>query len=126
MISVHDNEVISYEVNLKDKYIVVHTENRGEAVKIDFKHVMAHLFEEHLCGSILLDITEYEMNRFIDEHKEVFEKHKPYGWPINYESIDELTEVLTQEQYKCYIISSSYGFNGWVLAKELNMTKKLL
>lgn len=42
---------------------------------------------------------------------------------MNYESIDELKELLIKEQYKCYIISSSYGFNGWVLAKEMSITK---
>lgn len=56
MTSVHDNEVISYEVNLKNKHIVINTENREKTVKIKFFNVMAHLFEDHLYGSILLDI----------------------------------------------------------------------
>lgn len=123
MNSVHDNEVISYEVNLKNEYIVVHTENKDETVKIKFYNVIAHLFEDHLCGSIILDITDYAINRFVDESLEFFDKHKPYGWPISYESIDDLKEVLIGDQYKCYVITASYGFNGWVLAKELSITK---
>ncbi|KOP67207.1 hypothetical protein AMS62_19595 [Bacillus sp. FJAT-18019] len=123
MTSVHDNEVISYEVNLKNKHIVINTENREKTVKIRFSNVMAHLFEDHLYGSILLDIENYEIDEFIKGSKDLFEKHKPYCWPVNYESIDELKELLYKEQYKCYIISSSYGFNGWVLAKEMSITK---
>lgn len=59
MISVHDNEVMSYEVNLKDQYIAINTEYEGIEVKINFSDVMAHIFEDQLCGSILLDIDLY-------------------------------------------------------------------
>lgn len=121
MNSVHDNEMISYEVNLKSEYIVLHTEDRGKAVMVTFSGVLAHLFEDHLNGSILLDISDYEIEQFVDRNKELFGKQSPYRWLLNYESMDELKEILIKKQYKCYIICSSYGFNGWVLAKELSV-----
>ncbi|MFC5452331.1 hypothetical protein [Paenibacillus aestuarii] len=123
MISVHDNEVVSYEVNLKDHYIVINTEYREIEVKIRFTEVMAHLFEDHLHGSILLDIDNHEIDQFIEGNIEILEKHKPYCWPAYYKTISELREKLIKEQYKYYVIYSSYGFNGWVIAKDIQILK---
>lgn len=123
MTSVHDNEVISYEINLKDRYIVINTEDREINVIIKFTDVLAHLFEDHLYGSILLDIDNYEIDDFIDGNKEMLIKHKPNCWPTYYETEFELKEMLNKEQYKYYVICASYGFNGWVLAKKLEIIK---
>jgi hypothetical protein len=108
---------------LKDQYIVINTEDRKINVMIKFTGVLAHLFEDHLYGSILLDIDNYEIDDFIDGNKEILEKHKPYGWPTYYETEFELKEMLIKEQYRYYVICSSYGFNGWVLAKKLEIIK---
>ncbi|MCU6711560.1 hypothetical protein M6D81_22955 [Paenibacillus sp. J5C_2022] len=124
MKSVHDNVVISYEVNLRDRYIEINTEtDKDIEVKIKFYDVMAHLFEDHLYGSILFDIERYEIDSFLKGNKEILEKRKPYCWPTYYESLDELRELLIKDEYKYYVIGSSYGFNGWVLAKKIEIKK---
>lgn len=37
---------------------------------------------------------------------------------MDYSTINELEEKLMREQYEYFVISSSYGLNGWVLAKK--------
>ncbi len=59
MISVHDNEIISYEVNMKNHTITITTiEYRAQTtllVKIEFSEVLAHMFRTELEGSIIFD-----------------------------------------------------------------------
>ncbi|MGG3510130.1 hypothetical protein ABES58_32260 [Paenibacillus lautus] len=124
MTSVHDYEVISYEVNLRDHFIIIITEYNEIEVKIEFIDVMAHLFEDHLHGSILLDIDTYDIDGFIEGNLEILERHKPYCWPTYYNTLGELREKLIREQYEYYVISSSLGFNGWVLAKNMRIVKR--
>ncbi|MDK8179599.1 hypothetical protein [Paenibacillus sp. UMB4589-SE434] len=122
MSNVHDNEILSYEINLKQNKIVIHTEyiipNKTENTTIFFYDVLAHFFDTQLPGSIILDIDTYDIHHFITDNKELLEKHKNYSWPMDYTTIDELEGKLIQEQYKYFIISSSYGLSGWVLAKK--------
>ncbi|MDQ0090334.1 hypothetical protein J2T12_003748 [Paenibacillus anaericanus] len=131
MSMVHDNEILSYEINLKQNKIVIHTEyqnfNKIENTSIIFYDVLAHLFETQLSGSIIFEIYNYEIHHFIEENKEILEKQKNYCWPMYYKTINELEEKLMIEQYKYFVISSSYGLSGWVLAKkyEINLIETL-
>ncbi|WNQ12225.1 hypothetical protein MJA45_04015 [Paenibacillus aurantius] len=120
MSNIHDNEIISYEVDLRKHKIILHTiQYRDSAcTKLIFSDVLAHLFETHLEGSIILDVEEYELSHFIQDNRELLEKQKNSCWPIDYGNFEELTEKLIKEQYAYYVISSSYGLNGWILAKE--------
>lgn len=124
MKSVHDYEVISYEVNLREQYIIINTEYNGNKVTIEFTDVMAHLFEDQLHESVLLDIDTYDIERFIEGNIELLEIHKPYCWPTYYETMDELRGKLIKEQYEYYVIFSSLGLNGWVLAKKMKFIKR--
>jgi len=67
---------------------------------------------------MIFDIDNYEIHRFIEENKEILNKQKNHGWPMDYHSLNELEEKLLKEQYRYFVISSSYGLSGWVLAKE--------
>ncbi|MDK8182677.1 hypothetical protein [Paenibacillus sp. UMB4589-SE434] len=120
MLTIHDNEIISYVVNLKKHKIVLHTVQYPSQTLIDivFDDVLAHLFETQLEDSIILDITKYELHHFSRENRELLEKQKNYCWPMDYHTIEELIDKLVKEQYGFYVLSSSYGLNGWVLAKE--------
>ncbi|MTI49248.1 MAG: hypothetical protein FH761_15555 [Firmicutes bacterium] len=69
-------------------------------------------------GSIIFDIEKYSIDYFIKNNSDLLEKHKSYSWPMNYDTIEELREKLVREEYSYYVISSSYGLNGWILAKN--------
>ncbi|NLK76854.1 MAG: hypothetical protein GX284_03905, partial [Clostridiales bacterium] len=43
---------------------------------------------------------------------------KGYGWPIVYQTEQELLDFLIINEYKYIKINSSYGMEGWILAKS--------
>ncbi len=121
MIRAHDHEIISYEVNLQHSKITLHIlSGNREAIpaSIEFIGVLAHKFETQLPGSIILDIRSYEISRFLEYNKELLDEQKKYSWPLHYETLDDLHNHLQSENYAFYVISASYGLNGWVVAKE--------
>ena len=120
--SVHDNEIISYEVNLKNGVIIIQTNSHWEKapnVTITFSGVLAHWFDHHLPGSIILDLEKRELSEFFQYNKELLERGRLYNWPTDYKDLKELEEKLIKEEYFFYIISASYGLSGWVLAKKV-------
>lgn len=120
MLNIHDNEIISYEVDFLKSRIIIQTLNGNEnsITTIEFTDILAHGFETELQGSIIFDIRTFVVNDFLESNKELLEKQKNYGWPIYYENIEDLLEHLQNEKYNYYVISASYGLNGWVIAKE--------
>jgi hypothetical protein len=122
VLSVHDNEIISYKVNLKNKVISIKTvfEN-GQDITVMFSDVLAHMFESHLYGSIILEIEKSKLGQFFEENMEMLEQQKAYCWPTYHQDVKELEEILIKEQYSYYIISASYGLSGWVLAKKIEL-----
>ncbi|GGA80456.1 hypothetical protein [Ornithinibacillus halotolerans] len=122
MIHVHDHQIISYSVHLEKKTINLQTQSQsGGSLHIVFSHVLAHLFENHLPGSIILDIEKSNIELFLHENKELLEENKDYSWPIDYNELNELKVRLIEEEYNYYILSASYGMSGWVLAKDVDL-----
>ncbi|MCC3381767.1 hypothetical protein ACFQ5D_02490 [Paenibacillus farraposensis] len=127
MSNIHDSEIISYEVDLKNQKIIISTIQYPDSsiTELVFSDVLAHLFETHLEGSIILDVDKYELSQFINDNRELLEKQKNSCWPIDYYNIEELTEKLRREQYVYFVVSSSYGLNGWILAKKYEVLKNV-
>lgn len=126
MLKIHDNEIISYEIDLKNYQIILHTQykisGRIKNIDIIFYNVLVHFFQNELRGSIIFDIEKYDINIFLKKNSDLLKKKKNYCWPMIYSTEEELKERLLEGQYSYYIISSSYGLNGWVLAKSYNTT----
>lgn len=123
---IHDNVILSYTVDLQNDQIVIHTRDELSSKEVDivFKDVLSHSFEHPLKGSIILAITVSNISGFIAGHAEILQTGKNYSWPATYESIEELEKKLTEAGYKCMNLYSSYGLNGWILAKDLEVVKK--
>ncbi|SOC44422.1 hypothetical protein [Ureibacillus acetophenoni] len=122
MYSLHDNEIISYEVNLKKEEIIMHTVSHWEGapdVTVKFSGVLAHWFEHILRGSIILDLERRELDEFLNYNKELLQKNKNYWWPVDYKDLEDLKNILINGQYSYYVISASLGLNGWILAKKI-------
>lgn len=120
---IHDNEIVSYQVELMKKIITLHTDYKGQKIDIIFNGVMAHLFENEMPGSIILDIGEYPISTFIESNRKLLDERKDYCWPIYYENLEELNNILINEQYLYFVIYSSLGLNGWILAKDIEIKK---
>lgn len=127
---VHDNEIISYEVDFQKEHIKIHTRYQNadmkEEIDILFVDVISHMFEHQLKGSIILDICESGIDHFIKDNKELLMKNHEYCWPLPFKSIEDLKIKLTEENYKYIILMSSYGMNGWVLAKNYKIITKVV
>lgn len=120
---VHDNEILAYQVDLVRNMITFSTDYKNQTIEIVFNGVMAHLFENELPGSIIFDIEEYPVSLFIEQNRILLNERKNQCWPINYKEIDELFSILVRENYAYYMIYSSYGLSGWILAKNVELKK---
>jgi hypothetical protein len=125
MHSFHDNEIISYEVDFQKSKLMLHTiggHRDSVTTTIEFVDVLTHMFETQLQGSIILDIRMLEISQFIEHYKELLDKRKNYGWPMHFETLEDLLERLKIGKYNYFVISASYGLNGWIVAKEYNIS----
>lgn len=122
MDNIHDNIVASYEVNLKERKLIIRTEydyeNENRCVDILFLDVLAHYFENELSNSIILDIIESDVQRFLGDNRNMLMQRKNSCWPVDYDTVEQLSETLQADKYSYYVIQSSYGLRGWVLARQ--------
>lgn len=122
MLNIHDNEIMSYKVNFEDQKIILCTKCYSTIltsnVNIIFSNVLVHYFEDEIRGSILFDVEEYSITQFIKDNSNLLKKRKNKCWPFDYDTIAHLNKRLENEKYKYFIIFSSCGLNGWVLAKS--------
>ena len=116
----HDNCLVEYSVNLKEKKIIIQTyDNKKKKYKrILFYGVLTHSFKCIIDYNIIMDIQEYEAKKFLYDNEEEIVKLKDYCWPTNYQNEKELIDFLITNEYKYIKISSSYGMFGWILAKS--------
>ena len=123
MLNIHDSEILSYQVDLRNKKIFIQTERKdfSDHVTIIFEGVMAHCFETQLNGSILFGIEKRGIEQFVPENQSLLQKYKDYCWPINYNTSEEFEEYILKGKYSYYSISSSYGLSGWVLSKQYSL-----
>ena len=120
--NIHDNIIIKYSVDFENSNIIINTINEdGEKVDIIFKDVLTCAFENQQKNSIILDIEERKSKEFISDNIELLKRD--YGWPIEFNNIEELNSTLETQKYKYYVLQSSYGMYGWILATGLQEIK---
>lgn len=117
----HDDYIVAYSVNLEEKNIIIQTYNniKKKQGKICFSEVLTHSFKCILDYNIIFDIQECEISTFCRDNHEELIKMQEYCWPVNYQTEQELVELLINNNYKYIKINSSYGMYGWVLAKSV-------
>lgn len=119
----HDDYIVSYFVDIDNKSIQIITCNDEKTVKhrVTFSGVLTHSFNCILEYNILFDITDSKVELFLNDNSRQLEEMKNYCWPINYAKSEELADYLKQKKYRYYIINSSLGMCGWVLAKRFKI-----
>ena len=124
-ISVHDNRLLSYTVNCREREIILHTafldREPHEYTDVVFSGVAAYRFEGDNFSTIIFDVSEVELEDIYTRQREVFANAKNYGWPTPYDSAEELLRGLRAENVKGFVINSSYGLDGWVWAREMTL-----
>jgi hypothetical protein len=127
--SVHDNNIYAYSVSCDGRRIVLYTEyhEQGQAEYTDviFEGVDAHHFQDQLNGNIILDIEDWPLDLFVDQNAKLFDERKKWGWPaVEYGDSEQLKGQLRERRLKAFVLSSSYGMSGWVLATEMKFVER--
>jgi hypothetical protein len=121
-LSIHDNLVYAYNVDCEGRRVVLHTVFRdrepNEYTDVVFRDVVAHHFEHVLDGNILFDIDDSDVATFVKENSALFADSWRYGWPpVDYNGdMNKLVDALNAASARAYVIQSSYGLSGWVVA----------
>jgi len=126
--SIHDNLLVSYEVQCEARTITLRTECRVPGKPTEFINVIldgveGYSFQNDAFGNIILSLDavplEYLLKEFGAEIRESYRVGgSPGPWAANLESA---SEYLRDRGVKGFILSSSYGLSGWILAKEMSV-----
>jgi hypothetical protein len=121
--SVHDNVLVSYEVLCEERRIVLHTEFREvkppERTDVVFTGVEGYCFKDDAFGNILFDVVTVPVKEILKEQRaEIAESYQRSGAPGPWANdLDAASEVLRGRGVSGFVLSSSYGMSGWVLAQ---------
>jgi hypothetical protein len=127
-LSIHDNVLVSYEVQCDARTILLRTEHRvknepTKFVNVLFMGVQGYRFENDAFGNIIFDVETVAIDRFLTEHgAEISESYgmagSPGPWAVNLETA---SGHLRKQAIQGFILSASYGLSGWVLAREVSI-----
>lgn len=121
MNSLHDYEILNYNVNFKNSLLTIDVTNDKSNKKIEFVDTIAHQFSDEIPYSIILDLEELDMKYFFSRNNDLLEEKKNSGWPLMYSSVEELEVMIDESNIRYYVLYSSYGMTGWVLAKKVQV-----
>jgi hypothetical protein len=127
-LSIHDNLLVSYEVQCEARTIMLRTEYRAkneptEFINVIFKCVEGYHFENDAFGNIIFGLETVSVEQLLSEYgAEISESYhmagSPGPWAAN---LGTATGHLRERGMQGFILSSSYGLSGWVLAREISI-----
>jgi hypothetical protein len=128
--SIHDNLLVSYEVQCKARTITLRTEyceadKPNEFTNVIFEGVQGYRFENDAFGNIIFGLETIPVQDLLKEFDaEISESYRMAGspgpWAAN---LGSAPTYLQERGVKGFILSSSCGLSGWVLAKEVFILK---
>ena len=127
MISIHDNEVLSYTVDLKNKTIRLDTtwsyKERSEHTMVEFRGVFTHyLVGANDYQNVLTDIEEEPLEIFALDNDALLKEWKDTTcWPRLYQDTGDMLRQLGEEKLRYYKLYAAIGLEGWVLARKMEL-----
>lgn len=121
MNNVHDYQLDNYMIDFEKQKIIMDISLEESNKRIIFSDFFCYHFSEEKPYSILSDLELIPIDNFFSENKEMLEREKRYAWPIMYDTHEELVEKILEADVQYYWVNSSYGLNGWVLAKNVSV-----
>ena len=119
--NLHDNRVLRYCVDFEAHTLHMDTQTEDvEKVSVHFTGLLAHRFENVIQDNILFDLEEITVDAFFQRYKDFLDKSLLYGFPACC-SAGELRERMDREKIRVFIIDSSLGLCGFVLAQEVEV-----
>jgi hypothetical protein len=128
--SVHDNNVYGHVVinasNHRSRYtVILFTESQHRAppeyTNVIFRNTIAHGFENIKAGNILFGITETTIDELYTTYEHTFTAMKEEAWPLPFSRKQDFVLTVQAAKARAYIIESSYGLRGWILAEQMEI-----
>ena len=126
--SLHDNFLVSYEVNCETRQIKLRAKpDPRDPAKAEvqphtviFNGVEGYQFENDAFGNIIFSLTVISIAELIAEYgPRIAESYHWAGAPGPWAAdLSTAPQTLTAKGVQGFVLSSSYGLSGWVLAKE--------
>jgi hypothetical protein len=126
--SLHDDFLVSYEVNCEARQIKLYAKrdprlpavNEEQTTRaIVFNGVEAYQFENDAFGNIIFSLDAVPVEQLLAKYGSRIAESYSFGgggsWAADLASAPR---ALTSKGVQGFILSSSYGLSGWVLAKE--------
>jgi hypothetical protein len=127
-LSIHDNLLISYEVQCEARTIILRTEYRAKDeptvfINVIFEGVQGYRFENDAFGNIIFGLETTPVEQLLTEYgAEISESYhmsgSPGPWAAN---LGTASGYLLERGIQGFILSSSCGLDGWVLAREVSI-----
>ena len=119
--NLHDNRVLRCCADFEAHTLHLDTRTEaGEVVSVHFTGLLAHWFENMVQDNILFGMDEITIDGFFDQYRELLDGTIPYGFPACC-GIEELRERMEREKIRVFVIDSSLGLCGFVLAQEVEI-----
>ncbi len=126
--SIHDNFLVGYEVDCERQVIRLRTARDvpvAEAIErtdLLFHGVEAYHFRGDNFSTIIFDVAEIEVEELLRDAVELFTNGRDFCWPGPWNTSHE--DALAH--FRCrgaraFVLHSSYGMDGWILAQSMTM-----
>ena len=124
---VHDSLLVAYSVDsISERLILSLQPHHGSAsgpFRIEFSGVAAHRFDAPLLPAIVSEIEEVAGARLLrDEWTQIEPRSRLNAWPGSWAvTLEDAIGHAQRTALRGYLIGSSYGLDGWVLARAIEM-----
>jgi hypothetical protein len=123
--SFHDDYVVGYEVDCEGRQIRLHIKpatpvaEQAPVNTVVFTGVEGYNFQNDAFGNIIFDLATVTATRFISQYRgAIAESIRLSGAPGKWASdLDAAPRILSEQGVQAFVLSSSYGLSGWVLAR---------
>jgi hypothetical protein len=90
-------------------------------INVVFNGVQGYRFENDAFGNIVLDLEPVAIDQFVAEYGAgIVASYKMAGSPGPWaKNLDAASLHLHAHKIQAFILSSSFGLSGWILAREM-------
>src|SRR5438067_1692841 len=128
MRSWHDYHLTGYRVDGERKELSLSVRDSTKSASSEnvvFSGVVDYFFEHDLGTNIIYAIEESPIEPFVQENAALFMREQKWGWPRTWEgNAEQMIRHLQEHKFKLWVLSSSYGLSGWVLALQVTENAK--
>lgn len=127
-LSIHDDLLISYEVQCESRTILLRTESRTknqptDLINVIFNGVQGYRFENDAFRNIIFGLEAIAVGQFLTEYGAgILDSYKMAGSPGPWATNLEAASLhLHAQEIQAFILSSSFGLSGWILARGMSI-----